>query len=278
MKKTLLLLFVGWGIFNPCDGQDIMAISDLFTIKCGICHTIGGGKLIGPDLSGTSDRHSQEWLLEFIRSSQKMINDGDSTAVALYEEYNKVLMPDPMISDDEILSLLSYIDEQSGVGSKAAEPYVSVLEAATTADIESGKSLFDGKKLFANLGPSCLSCHNDITDYFFSDHSYSTKDVRTSFANLGEEGVTAILENPPFPVMRQAFKDRPLEEAEVHDLLAYLKSAGSAGPPPTKSSGYLLYGVMGAVLMLFLFAGLWYERKTKSVNHQIYKRQIRSAN
>ena len=118
-----------------------------------------------------------------------------------------------------------------------------------------------------------------MSDAFFSENSYSTKDISTSFANLGEVGVKAILENPPFPVMTKAFEGHPLEEEEVHDLLVFLQKAG---PKYTKkgefSSGYMLYGVFGAVALLLLYAGLWMNRKSKSVNHDIYKRQIKSTN
>ena len=278
MKKIFLLVVLGLTYIFSVDGQELSEVADLYMIKCGICHTIGGGKLIGPDLAGVKSRHSEEWLLEFIRSSQKMINAGDPTAVALYEEHNKVLMPDPMIPDDQIISILNYIEEQSGTGSKEAQAYVSIIEDATPDDLESGRTLFDGRKPLANGGASCISCHNDITDYFFSENSLSTKDVRTSFATLGEAGVRAILENPPFPVMRKALENRPLEEDEVHDLLVYLRDAGSAAVPPTRASGFFLYGLFGAVIILFLCTGLWYNRKSKSVNHKIYARQIRSAN
>ncbi|MBM3435704.1 MAG: cytochrome c, partial [Bacteroidetes bacterium] len=50
---------------------------------CTACHTIGKGKLIGPDLKGVNDRHNEAWLLSFIRSSQTMIKNGDPVAVKL---------------------------------------------------------------------------------------------------------------------------------------------------------------------------------------------------
>ena len=60
---------------------------------CAACHTIGGGRLIGPDLAGIHDKRSQEWLQAFIKSSQSMIKSGDAEAVAIFEEYNGMLMP-----------------------------------------------------------------------------------------------------------------------------------------------------------------------------------------
>lgn len=260
-----------------CLSQESTDISDLFKVKCAICHTIGGGKLIGPDLAGIHQRRSRDWLIKFIRSSQTMINNGDPEAIAVFEANNKIQMPDPMISDDQIVSILDHIATQADQATRESK-YVSIIEHASPEDRVSGQRLFEGLDYFSNGGPSCLSCHNDISTYFFSENSYSNKDIRTSFSTLGEAGVRAILENPPFPVMRKAFERRPLKDDEIHDLLVFLRDSGSTRTRAEPSSGYLLYGLGGVVLLLFLIAGLWLERKNLTVNHQIYKRQIRSTN
>jgi len=132
--------------------------------------------LIGPDLANVRDRQSDDWLISFIRSSQKVIKSGDPYATALFEEYNQVIMPDPMISDAEIMAILDYITEKSKSGGQAAE-YVSIIEDATPEDLKNGKDLFEGRVRFANGGPSCISCYNGQSDVFFSDHSFSSKDI-----------------------------------------------------------------------------------------------------
>lgn len=253
--------------------------ADLFKVKCGICHTIGKGKLIGPDLANVQDRHSEDWLLKFIHSSQSTIKSGDPDAVKLFEENNKVIMPDPMISDAEIKSILDYITENSAGGVGKAAKTVSILADVKPEDMENGKNLFEGKIRFANSGPSCITCHNGLSDAFFSENSFSTKDLSNSFTNLGENGVKAILDSPPFPVMAKAFEGHSLKANEVHDLLAFLQASSSQNASKAKlSSGYLLYGLLGAFALLVLYAGLWYERKNRSVNHRIYKRQMKSVN
>jgi hypothetical protein len=117
-----------------------------------------------------------------------------------------------------------------------------------------------------------------LSSSYFSENSYSTKDIRTSFTTLGEAGVRAILESPPFPVMRKAFEGYNLQEEEVHDLLVFLKQAGGSSIAASPYSGYLLYGLLGAVLLMFIIAWLWHERRGGSVNEQIFKRQIRAIN
>ena len=268
---------LGFLLVTSSQGQS-SDVEDLFNLKCAICHTIGGGKLIGPDLINISEKRDREWLVEFISSSTKMIKNNDPLAVELFKENNNVLMPDPMISDDEISSILDYISAQSGGEVAEAKPYESIIANATPEDMESGRAYFEGTKRFKDGGPSCYSCHNDISDYFFSENSYSTKDIRTSFRNLGEQGVRAILENPPFPVMNKAFEGHALRDNEIHDLLVYLRDEGGSNTKTLPSSGYAIYGFGGAVLLFFLFAGFWYERKSRSVNDKIYKRQIQSSN
>ena len=279
-KSFFILIFSSLMLVGQVSAQDASAAETLFKTKCGVCHTIGKGKLIGPDLAGVHQRHPEDWLLNFVRSSQKMIQSGDAAAVALFEANNKVPMPDAGISDGEITSILNYIAENAGAGGGAAA-YVSILDGATPEDLENGKNLFEGRARLANGGAACISCHNDMSTAFFSENSYSVKDVSQSFANLGEAGVRAILENPPFPVMKQAFEGKQLEQQEVHDLLVFLKNSTPKSAAQAQTglpSGFLLYGIMGAAALVLLYSGLWYSRKSKSVNHGIYKRQIKSFN
>lgn len=280
MRASIFFLFLtGLLISVRTDAQSGGGdIAQLFQLKCGICHTIGQGPLVGPDLSGVNEKYSEEWLVEFIRSSQTMIKKGDPTAVALFEENNKVIMPDPMISDNEIRGILKYIAENSGTGGTAIA-YESILANTGPENVERGSKLFDGRITFDNGAASCISCHNGLSNTLFNQKSYA-KELSISFSTLGEQGVRAILENPPFPVMAKALEKNPLKADEVRDLLAYMKSVdtGSAASATTPDSGLFIYGILGALSLIIVYSGLWYSRKVRSVNHGIYKRQIRSLN
>ena len=61
-----------------------------FQAMCAACHTIGGGRLVGPDLQGISDRRDERWIIRFVQHSQALVQEGDSTAVALFEEFNGI--------------------------------------------------------------------------------------------------------------------------------------------------------------------------------------------
>ncbi|PLX07639.1 MAG: cytochrome C [Marinilabiliales bacterium] len=76
---------------------------------CKACHTIGGGRLVGPDLKGVNERHDEDWLIKFIQNSTQMIESGDPAAVKIFEEYNKIPMPPNNLTADQIRGVLKYI-------------------------------------------------------------------------------------------------------------------------------------------------------------------------
>lgn len=87
----------------------------LFTQNCTACHTIGGGPLVGPDLKGVSEKYEESWLLKFIQSSQTMVKAGDEQAVATFQQYNMVPMPNFPFKVDEVREILDYIESKSTV-------------------------------------------------------------------------------------------------------------------------------------------------------------------
>jgi cytochrome c2 len=83
----------------------------LYSSNCVMCHKLSKEALIGPGLAGINERRPQDWLIPWIKNSTKMIESGDKYAVELFNKYNKVVMPSYDFSDDEIKSILAYIDK-----------------------------------------------------------------------------------------------------------------------------------------------------------------------
>lgn len=93
---------------------DIEEGKKLYNSNCAACHTIGRGKLTGPDLKGVTERLDVDWLITFIISSKSLIDAGDEYAVKIFNEYNKIPMPDHRhLSRENILNILSYIEDRS---------------------------------------------------------------------------------------------------------------------------------------------------------------------
>ena len=84
----------------------------LFKSYCVACHTIGQGRLVGPDLKDVNDKYDEDWLISFIQSSQTMVALGDEKAIALFNEY-MIPMPDQPLDVSQTKELLSYINTQS---------------------------------------------------------------------------------------------------------------------------------------------------------------------
>jgi mono/diheme cytochrome c family protein len=82
----------------------------IFSDNCQVCHSLGADKLIGPGLKDVTKRRPEAWLVSWIRNSQKVIESGDKYAVELFNAYNKTPMPPYAFSDDEIKSVLKYIE------------------------------------------------------------------------------------------------------------------------------------------------------------------------
>lgn len=106
IKLLFILLMIFPFLTQAQEGEE------LFKVKCRACHTVDK-KLVGPPLKGVTSKREKEWLYKFINSSQDMIASGDPDAVAMYNEYNNILMPDQGLSNEEIDQIFKFIDEES---------------------------------------------------------------------------------------------------------------------------------------------------------------------
>ena len=284
-KRSLLIGVLAVSVFlsHSEDGWTQQSGEQIFQTTCFACHTIGGGRLVGPDLAGVHETRSQEWLESFVKSSQSMINAGDAEAVALFEEYSSLLMPDAIATDEEIRQVLTYIESQSSGaeagGIASADVPVTPAEPASEEDILAGQEMFQGNIRFANGGPACNACHEVRNDAVIGGGILATE-LTSVFSRMGGAGVTAILGRSPFPVMQAAYEDRSLIEGEVAALVAFLEYADSEQYnqlPRDYGIGLFASGAVGAGILFFFFGFVWRGRKKGSVNQAIYDRQIRSV-
>lgn len=255
----------------------------LFKENCVACHKMGS-RLVGPDLSGINEKRSKEWLIDFIRSSQTMISNGDKEAIAIYDEYNGIAMPDHKHLDEEqINSILGYIaesDMQAGNNEATAAKETQSNSFQDTIDfnardIEAGQQLFTGNAPLTNNGPSCLSCHN-VNHEKIINGGRLARDLTDSYRRLGQAGLNGILMSPPFPAMSQAYKSKDLTEEEIMQLTAFLYFADKTSPDPTLTSSYnllLVGGGSGMIILMLIISLVWNKRKAGAVNRAIFMRQ-----
>lgn len=84
----------------------------LFRTRCDSCHTIGGGDRLGPDLAGVAAARPKEWLTRWLKEPDKMLAEGDPTAIALKKRYRNVPMPNLGLNDVDATALIEYMAEQ----------------------------------------------------------------------------------------------------------------------------------------------------------------------
>jgi cytochrome c2 len=125
ISLIVVFSFSGFKAFAEDEGKQLFQV-------CSACHTIGKGKLIGPDLKGVTERLDKDYLYRFIRNSQELVQAGDEYAVKQFEEYNKIPMPPNDLTDDQLEILLSYIENYT------EEAVVETAPATTETHAEEG--------------------------------------------------------------------------------------------------------------------------------------------
>lgn len=81
----------------------------IFMTRCAGCHNVNK-TLTGPALAGVEKRHSIDWIVKFVQSSRTLVQGGDKEAVAIFQQFNSVPMPDhPDLTDENIKSVVEYI-------------------------------------------------------------------------------------------------------------------------------------------------------------------------
>jgi len=109
MKHFFLSLILGLSFFSldsfPQSGKDI------FNSKCVTCHTLGKGKLIGPDLKGVTQRRKIDWIKKMIKDPEAMLKT-DETAKKLLQEYNNIPMINMGLKDAEINAVIEYLKSE----------------------------------------------------------------------------------------------------------------------------------------------------------------------
>ncbi len=122
---TLLLLFSLTSYGQTAEAEKNFAV-------CKACHTIGGGKLVGPDLKGINDKYDEAWLIKFIQNSAQLIESGDPQAIKVFEENNKIPMPPNALSDDQVRDLLLYIANDGKIAGGAVAEVAEETAAEST--------------------------------------------------------------------------------------------------------------------------------------------------
>ncbi len=153
---SVLLLWASTGLFSvhSLAGQMPAEMGEeIFGQKCTACHTIGKGKLIGPDLSGVTVRREETWLRRQIKEPDIMIAEEDPIVMELLKESNNVPMAPLGLTDDEVTAVIAYLkstEQMAAVATSLPSQYwptvlisIVVLIFLTVAGLKAGKKGVD---------------------------------------------------------------------------------------------------------------------------------------
>jgi protein SCO1/2 len=85
----------------------------LFATRCAACHTIGNGDKIGPDLLGVTNVRDRAWLARIITDSNKLIEEKDPIATALFKKYKEIRMPPLGLPEADVNTLIEFMKIQT---------------------------------------------------------------------------------------------------------------------------------------------------------------------
>jgi len=111
--RTVLAFLISVAVVSPVCAAEDEAASTLFQQKCAVCHTVGGGKRVGPDLRGVTDRRETDWLVRWITHPDQMLTDKDPIAVGLLTESGQIPMPNLGITESQAAALIDYLRQES---------------------------------------------------------------------------------------------------------------------------------------------------------------------
>ena len=238
----------------------------LFQAKCVACHTIGKGKLVGPDLKDVTTQRDPAWLKSFIADPNKLFAANDPIAQQLLSESNGVKMPALGLTAEEVNALVVFLGGGTAAGgTTAATGAGAAPQPAAAGDPAAGQRIFAGEARLSSGGPACIGCHA-VSGMGLLGGGALGPDLTHVSQRYPGPGLTAVLGNIAFPTMVGPFTNRPLTPQELADLDAFFAQTDKTQPAvATIAAGALtesakrlfIVGLAGAVALLVLMVIFW---------------------
>ena len=276
---ALLLLLAGTvTLAQAAPPQDAANGEAIFKAKCASCHTIGGGKLVGPDLKGVTTRQDIAWLSGWIKAPDKVMASGDPIATKLLAENNNIPMPNMALSDADVADLIAYFQSVDGAPAPAPTQAVAAptqaaaptaqsanqplagmeLVLAMKGDPDYGEKLFTGEIPLANGGTACIACHSVEGVGIVGGGALGPDQTHVYTRYGGEAGLAGVLATLPFPTMQGIFANKLLTEDEQADLRAFFARADGQGEPSAQTNLYTLLGAGSGITVVLLVGMLFF--------------------
>ena len=274
----LFCVAVGLVFTNPPAARAQQDAATYFKQNCAACHTIGGGKLLGPDLKGVTKAKGHEWLEKWLQNPQAVIDSGDAYALKLKDEYGGIVMPAvPGMTPQIAESLLNFIAEKSGEAPIAAQASPAQTEPFTAKQVGEGEALFLGRQRLQADGPACVSCHAVKSAGSALGGGQLGPDLTLVYKRLnGRRALDAWLSSPASATMKPIFNKHPLKPDEISALTAFFEQTSKqvgAEPAAAYRLRLILLGLGGAALGLLLLGLIW-KRRIRGVRRALVEGKL----
>ena len=259
----MVIVATALGINMQVGNLHAQSPADYFRQNCVSCHTIGGGRLTGPDLKSVTERKDRDWMTAWVMNPQAAIDRGDPYALKILEESRGVPMPTaPNMTRIRAEELLDLIEAESQLEESQFKGLQVSNEPFTDADRALGRKIFLGRQRLEGRGTACISCHS-MHDTPALGGGWLGVDLTNVYERLeGRKALSAWLMAPATETMQPVFKDRPLTSDEIHALVAYFEASAGESPaqPLATRIAFLLLGLIGAAALVFAMDAIWSRR------------------
>lgn len=247
----------------PPAGAVAQEAADFFKQNCVSCHTIGGGRLTGPDLKNVAERKERSWLVQFMVDPKAKIDAGDPYALQIQKESRGAVMPTIVgMSTARVEGLFDLILAESKLEKSRFAGVQLSDRPFTPNDVETGRMLFLGTIAQKSGGPSCISCHSVNGLGGFGGGTLAP-DLTTVFERYqGRKTLSIWLSAPATPTMNAVFKTQPLDPEEIIALAAFFQHTLKRAPEDASTArlNFLLLGLGGMIVLLAVFDVVWHKR------------------
>lgn len=237
--------------------------AEYFKQNCVSCHTIGGGRLTGPDLKNVAERKDRPWLAQFLMDPKSKIDAGDPYALQLQKDSRGAVMPTLVgMNKARAEGLLDLIMAESKLDKSHFAGVQLSDRPFTPADVETGRQLFTGILAQKAGGPSCISCHSVNGLGGFGGGSLAPELTTVFERYQGRKTLSIWLSAPATPTMNAVFKGQPLDTEEILALAAFFQYTLQRAPEDASSArlNFVLLGLGGMIVALALLDVIWHKR------------------
>jgi len=274
-RRRLAVAAAGLGLLALPAAVTAQEAAAFFRQNCANCHTIGGGRLVGPDLKGVTAQRDRAWLVQFLQNPKAVIEGGDPYALKLKDEARGVIMPTVAgMTPERAEALLDLIEAESAKEHSQFEGLKISDKPFTPAEIARGRDLFAGRRKLSGGAPACLSCHTTVSLGGLGGGRLGP-DLSRVFERLhGRKGLASWLSAPATTTMRAVFWERPLNSEEVLPLVAFLEASARRGADDQRPQGLelLLFALGGLAVCVVSFDAIW-KGRLRSVRRALVEKK-----